>query len=463
MRGASLIYCILILLECNYVTNLQNVDLDTSFSYFFFVHESFLPISPNFERYSKPQSEITGYNHITPSRLPVVRQYAMTFPYQEGFVYPENLDLNRLPYVYLGKRYRNYIQRVPIDAFFFEHVDVFEIPHGYIGKGDLVGTESYLIDTYDYDFDRKGIIKNEQENFEYIGYEYVLAPLYRFTNHFGHWICDAVGPLTFVPEWVWDLDPVVVVANTAPDLAREYINVLGHPNAKIISSNQYIVYAEHLFVAHGRGVVNPCGAHSLNVLRGKLADYYGLHDIKPTNYGYFNKEHTRRFTNMESIVESLSKLKNIQFTKYEINEPDRKTFARAVASLRLLLTPCGSIAYNIVFMKPGTGLLTLNGNAIDGPNLKVAPELNIWHVEVIHMNMDHFGAPGEGNIQRITYSFEVIWYALENQKWPATNLFPPVNMEYLATRQAERHLLLQSCYWTIHRMYMKAINNNDPP
>ena len=219
-----------------YILNYEKSVLNIFSLFTFLFHKGFLPISPDVNRYSKPQENISQINRIEPSKLIRESQYNLLFPYQEQFILPEKLYLDRLPLVHMESDYKGHIIRVPVDTFFIEHVDIFEVPNGYVGKGDLLASQTHIIDTYDYDFDYKGILKIVKKKVNYFGYRYAVAPLYRFSHLFGHWVSDAIGPLLFLPDWIWDLNPVLVIADTDLVLAREYINAIGHPEISIISS-----------------------------------------------------------------------------------------------------------------------------------------------------------------------------------------------------------------------------------
>ena len=82
-------------------------------------------------------------------------------------------------------------------------------------------------------------------------------------------------------------------------------------------------------------------------------------------------------------------------------------------------------------MKEKTGVFSLAARAVDNHHFHFTHCIKMWHVAVIHPNMLHYGGPGIANITRCTYSFNVLWYAVENQKWPKNNnLFLPINEKF---------------------------------
>ena len=57
-----------------------------------------------------------------------------------------------------------------------------------------------------------------------------------------------------------------------------------------------------------------------------------------------------------------------------------------------------------------------------------AMNIEMWTVSIIHPSMKHYGDSGMANIQRCLYSFKVLMYAVEHQKWPSNHsLFSPIN------------------------------------
>ena len=333
-----------------------------------------------------------------------------------------------------------------VHTLFVEQINLFEIPNGYAGFGQLICNQTHLIDITEAFYNVKTIIDRENQLTKYIGVRYALVPFYRWSNVFGHWITDVMGPLMFVPDWIWNLNPLIVVWCRDFKFVDEFLTAIGHPNLKVATVHEFTVYAEHLFVAHGRALLHSCGARSMALLREKLSSYYKLNEISPNEYGYMNKENRyRRFINMEEIIAKISESKGIHFTSLSVNKPNRESFARSIASLRILVCPCGSIAYNIIYMKPNTGLLSLNGHRIDAPNLKIAAELKIWHIQVVHDRIHHFGGPGNGDINRIEKAFNVVYYAVQNLKWPPNNYFSPINYDYFAPMQSITNLEMNNC------------------
>ena len=386
------------------------------------------------------QKEIVNYIKFNLKKAKYLPVQKAKFIYHQPFYFEYNLDEDMNPLAYVGNNFSCDIMTVFADTFFSEGVDIYMLKNGYIGNYLILGTsKNELIDM----FGVKKISKHEnvfiykkikKQNFtNKIGYRYVLAPVFRYGHIFAHWITDVICPLQYVPQWIWDLNPVICLQQANIEIAKEYLDIIGHKNIKInILEKGEVVYGEYLFIVKGLGVVHPCGKFGLPSLKNKIQKYYKLDSIKPQNYGYMNKTETRRsFTNLDELIYIIEKEYKITFKFLKINYPNRSLFAREVASLKILICPCGSIAYNIIFMKNSTGLLTLNANVLDGPNLKAALELNLWHIQVIHDYLTHFAKkPGECNITRCIMSFKTLFKAVHNKKWPSNNFFTPINFSY---------------------------------
>ena len=375
----------------------------------------------------RAQQKFSEFPHFSLSQSIVVDKSGIDMIDHQTFTYQTNLKPEKLPLAYVGKDFSPLSMQIRVSSYESETVDLLHIPHGFVGP-DIFACGDKLIDFFTCKiYNPDDVRKRELPTTK--GVRYAITSVSKYQDVFGHWISDITCPLLYVPQFIWDLNPVFCITFADYNLAREYMNILGHPNIEIIVLKDSLLYAEHLFIAQGVPSVKPCGIHSMPILRKKLADFYGLHDIKPEKYGYMNKDKSyRRFTNMKSLISTLEETKKISFIQLFVNSPNRAGFAKMMASLKLFLVSCGSQPMNSLFLKEGTGFLTLNSNLVDGPNLKIATDLNLWHIEVIHPKMEHWGYPGKANVTRVLTCFDILHYAIENQKWPTNNLFSPINL-----------------------------------
>ena len=372
--------------------------------------------------------------------------------------------------VYTGKDYNPWnFNQIYVHAIFYERVDLYIFHNAYIQGWEQLGTKGYYYDMYDFSWVYDPIkARNNNKCNTSVGYKYVIAPIVRWLPIFGHWLTDCVCPLMYIDEWIWDLNPVICLAGVPQEMFREYMKIIGHENAVLVDRKDSFIYAETMFVIKGYAPESDSGARSLPILAEKIAEYYDLKDIKPMNYGYMNKENlNRKFTNMKELITEIENKFNLNFTLLKPNQPDRKTFAKAMASLKILVCPSGSLSFNIVMMKQGTGFLTLDSMCLDGPNIQIACHLKIWHVEVIHPNMIHVFDPKPANITRAIYSFQVLKYAVDNQRWPYNHkLYCPYNFslfkKYLKDeKNLPQNLRVNDFSKRLYDYYLQKYHNDD--
>ena len=411
-----------------------------------------------------PQAILTEFPQFDLKNVEIINRNSPNFPLYRTYLHEREFDQSKQPLVYTGNDFQpDLCISTFVHAAFYEGIDVLYINNGYVGDIQIVGTKEYYIDMYNftgwynpYDIQRDNNFKTTK------GFRYVLAPISRWIDYFGHWIDDTVCPMLFIEDWIWDLNPVLCIARNNKELVREYLNIIGHGNIEVVNYYKEMIYAEHLFVVKAFGHENPCGHISLPLLREKASNYYGTKGIKPEIYAYANKQNTnRKITNLQTLIDEISKQYSIEFKLIKVNFPNREQFAKTMASVKLLVCPSGSLAFNILFMSEGTGFLTLNSMMIDGPNIKIASDLSIWHVEIINPKMGHYRSPGPTNITRSLIGFKVIKSAVENGKWPENNLFSPYNGEYMRKQMGPKinmTLLLKDVIPGEYELYKKSVD-----
>ena len=386
----------------------------------------------------------------------IVNKTDFDFENNITFYYHKEFKQENLPLAYVGRDYSNSSMYTHINTFENEVVSIYHIRSGYfanafIGCGNQI-IDFYLMPAYNPDYCHKYRFQTKY------GFEYAICALSRYEDKFGHLISDIIGPLLHVPDYIWDLEPVLCIQSVPIVLIREYMNIIGHGNIKIIHPQYTTVFAENLYVVQGAESVNPCGFHSLPILRKKIVDYYNLSSIKPEKYAYMNKDRSyRRLRNMAQIISTIENNTNLKFKHLYVNIPNRSDFAREMASLRIFIVVCGSQAYNTIFMKEKMGFLTLNSLEFDGPNAKLALDLDLWNIQVTHINIGHYGRSGLGNITRALYSFKVLSSAVENQKWPPNYLFSPINLNVIRKNVGDPYNFSLELTLFVHDEYEKYL------
>ena len=388
-------------------------------------------------------------------------------PIFKTYLFHSDFDQENQTLVYTGRDYNPIcFNQAYVHAIFYERVDLYIFSKAYIQGAEQLGTDGYFYDLYNFsavynpeDAQRRNRYRTR------VGYKYVIAPIVRWLPTFGHWITDCICPLMYIEDWIWNLNPVIALSGVPQEMFQEYMKILGHENIKLVDRKYGFVYGETMFVIKGYAPEIPCGVRSLPALVEKISEFYDLKDIKPLYYGYMNKDNlNRRITNMKELISAIEDKYGVSFKELKVNRPDRKSFARSMASLKLLLCSGGSIAFNVIMMKQGTGFLTLDSECLEGPNLQIACHLKLWHIEIMHPYMRHFNHPGPGNITRALYSFKVLDYAIDHQRWPAQhNLYCPYNFTlfktFLTGNELPQNLKVDEFNPQLFSIYLKSHEN----
>ena len=263
-----------------------------------------------------------------------------------------------------------------------------------------------------------------------VGYKYMLhAPSY-WGGKLGHFILDVVIGLIFLPKWVWSLNPVFFT-HFNPQLVDFMFSVIGHPNVTVVNGRgDRFYYAENFFLLNGNEHWNMFGLHTGYELKKKYRKYMNLTDIKPTKYHYINKKRNegRHFINLNEVMEIASRETNIEWTEIKISYNDRYEYAQAYAESKILVIPCGSIAFNAISMADGTGMVTLNSNRADMPQASFCQCIRIWNILIIHEKLNH---PNQGytNPNIVIKNINRMIYTVEHQRFPPNDLFDVASLD----------------------------------
>ena len=437
------------------------------FVYEQFSNQNFLFQSTNFLFLEFAIDKLGGNHKITDfpqyDIMNTVIKSAKDVPIYKTFFAHDDYENNGGVLAYTGKDFQPHcFNQAYVHAIFYERVDIFILKDAYINGWEQLGTKGSYYDMYNYsDIFNPVSSRMSNRHRTIAGYKYVIAPIVRWLPVFAHWLTDCICPLLYVEDWIWDLNPVVCVSGVGQEMFNEYMKIIGHENAILVDRKDGFIYGETMFIVKGYPPEIQCGVRALPQLATKISEFYGLKNIKPLYYGYMNKDNSnRRITNLNQIIKAVEDMYNVNFIELQINKPDRKSFAKSMASIKLLICPGGSIAFNIVMMKKGTGFITLSSMCMDGPNLQTACHLRIWHIEIIHPTMRHFGHPAPGNITRTLYCFNVMDYAIKNQRWPSNHtLFCPYNFTlfktFLTGKELPQNLRVDSFIPQLYRIYLE--------
>ena len=357
-----------------------------------------------------------------------------SYPYCKRVYLDNHIDQDFITRIYIGSDWSGDVIKAYLPSFFIEAVNIHYIKNGFVGSERLIVSDYHnFIDITNTNINLHGASYDNYAKYKTThGYRYVLTAVTDWGFVFGHMFTDVFGPFIFLNESVWDLKPIVCLPTGILEVARLFLDAMGHTDIECRILNNEIIYAEHLYAVSGYAKFCVSGFYTMPILREYLHKYYHLEKSKPINYGFVEKiEAHRHFTNLQELIQTFQQQYNISFIPLHINQPNRTEFAKTVSTLKIWVSSCGSIGFNCVFMKEKTGVFSLSAGAVDIHHFHFTLCIKMWHVAVIHPNMLHYGGPGIANITRCIYSFNVLWYAVENQKWPKNNnLFLPINEKF---------------------------------
>ena len=261
-------------------------------------------------------------------------------------------------------------------------------------------------------------------------YKYAFYIPMPYRGAYGHWFTDALAGLVFLPKWVWDTNPVYICL-VDPDRVRFTLSLIDINNVNILSTQDY-VFCENLFILTGIEAWHTFGMHTNLILKKKFREKLELDKIEPVNYIFHNKEpgRPRHFTNFDDVVMAAKEATGLEWKTLSTPFSKRVEFAREFASIKILVTPSGSIAFNTIYMKDGMGMISLFADSIDFPQVFFCHTIRIWNIGIIHENIKHFGGPDKGNLEKIIENIKRMLYTIENQHYPPNHgLFDAYNLE----------------------------------
>lgn len=251
------------------------------------------------------------------------------------------------------------------------------------------------------------------------GYRNIVFPIFHWYWAFGHFLNEAVCSLLSTPQWVWDRKPAILI-KVDHGWIVEYLKILNLENIEIVHINKGFVYGENVYVTRAFEDVHGFGIRAFPILREKIYKYYDLYKIQPTEYFVGNKKpgKTRHYTNMEEIRNILINDTKLNWKQLKDDFSDRVAAARTYASAKLIILPCGSISFNVLFMKKYTGTVQLMAERIEFPSTRMSLMLGVWTLAILHPNMKHFGGPGKANVPVVVESTKYVLYAINHGEWP---------------------------------------------
>lgn len=244
-----------------------------------------------------------------------------------------------------------------------------------------------------------------------MAFEHVVFSSYGCSG-FGHFYHDHLSALLKIPQWVWDLNPVIVFRFNQ-SFVRNAFKIFGFDKYKVVMpSKNYFIYAMNAYTARTPESYQGYGTATYKYLRKRLREYYNTTNIKPEKYYYMNKEKGwhRHFKNLDEAIGVLSNETNTTWTFIPPKYNDMKTFAATFATIKALISSSGAIAFNMLYMNEGVGMLLLMANHLDWCNVGFCYSLNNFAICQLHLDMEHWGAPGNTNITRFVQNGKKLIY-----------------------------------------------------
>ena len=239
----------------------------------------------------------------------------------------------------------------------------------------------------------------------------------QFPQFFSHWLTDVLPAIVLMPSWFWDLNPTIVTVFNR-DYVNYSLNHVGLGHVDFIQTTNY-VYGENVFVAHGNELWNAMGLYAAKVIKQKYRAYHGLDKIEPVNYRFINKNNNnRRFTNLNEIIELANAITGKNWSLITTQYTERDAYAREFASCLVLVVPCGSLAFNSIYMRDGTGIVSLCAKRIDNPQNQFCYYINIWNIGIMHPYMKFKGQAAPANVFLTLQVIDIMMYTVEHQHFP---------------------------------------------
>ena len=245
-----------------------------------------------------------------------------------------------------------------------------------------------------------------------------------YPQFYSHWITDGLAGIVLMPSWFWDINPTIltVVNSEYVHYSLELVG-LGHVN--VVNTDNY-VYGDDVFVAHANELWNCMGVYAAKLIKQKYRAAFGLDKIEPVNYRFIGKDNNnRRFTNLNEIIE-LANIRTGKNWSLITKFTERVSFAREFASCLVLVISAGSQPYNCIYMRDGTGIVSLCNGHIDSPQFTYCYNINIWNIGVVHLDMKLTNHSMPANVNLTLDTIEKMIYTVAHQHYPpGIDMFQP--------------------------------------
>lgn len=244
--------------------------------------------------------------------------------------------------------------------------------------------------------------------------------------NFGHMVHDGICCLSFIPEFVMQQECYTSYPCWGGHIIQNWANILQWNNLKFFHAHENIFARKLYVVAPFQGVhcVTIGGIHNL---RNRLRNLYKLDEINPDRYVIINRNNRRFLKNFVELSNEIKKNVSLEAgRKWEnftfSNESNLQIMIKEWSTYKVVVTVCGSMLYNSLFMKSGTGVCLALNDKLDEPNMQLFITSEIFMAGIMHLYHDHDSEDGFNcNISQMVRHTKQVVDAVHNGKWVHTD------------------------------------------
>ena len=250
--------------------------------------------------------------------------------------------------------------------------------------------------------------------------EHVIALGSRWSIMYGHWICDCVMHLLFMPKEVMQKATYLLPVNSS--IYRGALEVFGFTDDRIMYLNtSEWVFAEHFHIVYTPEMVHGCMVWGSRELARICKTRFECLNVTPTLYALYNRPPgNRHLANFQDFVFTVNvRFPHIRWVQLMTLYPTFKDSVIAYSHVKLLFGPTGSNYINMIFMSPGTATVCGVGDMNDGPVYGTAQSCFIWMVTFRVPGMRHHGLkPNYLDYELALTAIEKGIFVADHQRWP---------------------------------------------
>ena len=411
------------------------------------------------------QEELPTHSMVT-SGILVHRDQAKLDGFETWFFFasPEERVVKE-PLVWLNQKPS--VVYTPYTSCYREKVEYYYITNSYFRPNKLRRWDIYLENGDYLNLVRNPLYGEPKPSKETLtskyAFRFVATIPFFWPVNWGHCVIDGITGVVNMPEWIWELNPVFVVGANG-DLMREFFKAFSLEHIQVIESVD-LIYGEHIFLCKESYPWNGFGIKSIGLVKKKFFEYYHLERIQPQNYYFLNKEPGKRhFDNLPELISKSCEVTGLDWKEIDMpNFNDRDATVKLFASIKILVCPAGSLAFNSIYMHDETGMLSLMANELDLPQFKVLYGANVWCIAIIHSSMAHLGGSGNANIDECVECLTKLVYTVKNRHYPPNHLYKGLNFEYakkLYFENGDKWTTVFGANDEIYNEYINSLNSS---